>query len=456
MSDVRLSRDKEVLLGFARDASGLELIPEGVARPTSVDEIQELLRQATAERSFVTPAGGQTSTTGASITDKGVILSLRSLAHPIDLDASAGTVRVGAGALVGDVKRACAAAGWLLPLDPTSEEDCTIGGAVACNATGARSLRYGDTRRHVRALTVVLADGAVQEYRRPRLEKNTIGYQFAQDPVDWFIGSEGTLGVVVAVEFGLLPLPVSVTGLAVPFDTESDALAFVVAARRASGVDPRCLEFLDTRALEVVRAHANSGGWEGAAVVYAEECGGEGWSFTPDPWLALAERFCARVDDIGIFETEGALREVRRLRHSVPATMNERGARCRPAGGRKVSTDWAVPFEQLGEVLAFARGVADEHGVEHPVVFGHAGNGHPHQNYIAKDKTELERAERVVEETLKEVLRRGGTVAAEHGLGKIKRKWAGLQLSPLQIEAMRALKRTLDPHGLLAPGNIIP
>ena len=454
MNAPALVTDPGVRHGFARDASGLELIPESVARPADVAETQALLQQATRDRTSVTPAGGQTSTTGASITDRGILLSLRAFTRVLEVDASAGVVRAEAGAIIGDVKRACAAAGKLLPLDPTSEEECTVGGAVACNATGARSLRYGDTRRHVRALDVLLADGTRHRFERPRLEKNTVGYHFAQDPVDWFIGSEGTLGVIVAVEFALAPLPARVTGLAIPFAGEREALAFVAAARERADLAPRCLEYFDARALEIVRAHAGGEGWKGGAVVYTESAGEE--QFAADEWLALTEAHGGMADDILLFEGEQALRDARRLRHSIPATMNERSARRRPHGGRKVSTDWAVPYRELGEVLEFCRRAADRHGVEHPVVFGHAGNGHPHQNWIAADRSELERTEQVVEETLREVLRRRGTVAAEHGLGKIKRRWAGLQLSPLQIDAMRALKRELDPHGLLAPGNIFP
>jgi FAD/FMN-containing dehydrogenase len=317
VTDVGVSRDREILLGFARDASGLELIPESVARPRSIDEVQELLRRATAERSAVTPAGGQTSTTGASITDKGMILSLRSLEAPIDVDARAGTVRAGAGTLVGDVKRACAAQGWLLPLDPTSEDDCTVGGAVACNATGARSLRYGDTRRHVRALEVLLADGTRQRLVRKQWEKNTVGYQFVHDPVDWFVGSEGTLGVIVAAEFALVPLPAVVTGLAFPFASEREALAFVAAAREAPQVAPRCLEYFDARALEIVRAHEGGAGWTGQAMVYTEVESED--EFDPEPWLGFGESAGARMDEITIFDGEAALREARRLRHSISA-----------------------------------------------------------------------------------------------------------------------------------------
>ncbi|HET7043039.1 MAG TPA: FAD-binding oxidoreductase [Gemmatimonadales bacterium] len=456
MSVAGVVTDPAVRQAFARDASGMELVPEAVARPTTVDEVAELLRQASADRRPVTTAGGQTSTTGASITDRGLLLSVRGLDRILELDPAGRFVRAGAGAIVGDVKRACAAAGVYLPLDPTSEDECTVGGAAACNATGARSLKYGDTRRHIRAVEVFLADGSRHTFRRPRLEKNAVGYHFVQDPVDWFIGSEGTLGVLTAVEFALLPDPGQVTGLAVPFDSEHLALRFVAEAREHPTLAPRCLEYFDARALEIVRAHAGGAGWTGSALVYAESSGDLTAEFDEAAWLALAESCSARVDDITLFDGTSALGEARRLRHSIPVTMNERSARARLTGGRKVSTDWAVPYRELGAVLEFTRRVADERDLEHPVVFGHAGNGHPHQNWIAEDPAHLARAEGVVEEVLREVLRRGGTVAAEHGIGKIKSRWVSLQLGPLQLRAMRALKRELDPYGLLAPGNLLP
>jgi FAD/FMN-containing dehydrogenase len=120
-----------------------------------------------------------------------------------------------------------------------------------------------------------------------------------------------------------------------------------------------------------------------------------------------------------------------------------------------VSTDWAVPYRHLARAIAAARSFAEEAGIEQAVTYGHAGNGHPHQNFIARDASELARVERVVEATLREVIALGGTVAAEHGIGKIKRKWLPLQLSPLQVRAMQAVKRELDPSGILAPGNVL-
>jgi len=448
-----INRDDSVRLAYARDVSGLELVPEGVVRPTSPEEVVEVLREAASSGTPVTAAGGQTSTTGASITDRGLLLSLRAMDRVLDVDVAGRTARVQPGVLLGDLKRLVADEGLLFAPDPTSEEDTTVGGAVACNASGARTLRYGATRAHVRALTVALASGEVVEVRRRPLEKNTVGYALAHDPVDWFVGSEGTLGVVLEAELALLPRPEAVLGLAVPFASEAEALAFVVAARDDRTLAPRCLEFFGELAFGIVREAASDPGWaaEARALVYLEDDAEE----PPlDAWLALAEAHGAAAADIRAYGSESELREARRLRHAVPATMNERGGARRAHGGRKVSTDWAVPYRELAGAIDFARRVADEHGVPQAVIYGHAGNGHPHQNFIAHDADELRRIEAVVEETLRHVISLGGTVAAEHGVGKIKRKWVALQLSPLQIGAMRALKRELDPKGILAPGNV--
>ena len=452
-----VTRDEEIRRAYSADASGLVMVPEGVARPASADEVAALLAEASSERMPVTAAGGQTSTTAASISDRGIVMSLRAMQRIIDIDPAARTARVEPGVLVGELKRACAAHDLLLAPDPTSEEECTVGGAVACNASGARSLRYGATRPHVRALRVALADGSLVEVRRTALEKNTVGYAMAHDPVDWFVGSEGTLGVVVEVELGLLPLPEQVVGLAIPFATEPDSLRFVVAARDSTAVHARCIEFFDALALGIAREAEGSRDWAAAAgaFVYVEEVPPPGVDPALDEWLALAERHGALVDDVRVYEGETALRDARRVRHAVPAHMNERGAARRAHGGRKVSTDWAVPYPYLAQAIGRARALADEARVPQAVTYGHAGNGHPHQNFIAHDSGELARIERVVEATLREVIALGGTVAAEHGIGKLKRKWLPLQMSPLQVRAMRAVKQELDPAGILAPGNVL-
>jgi FAD/FMN-containing dehydrogenase len=452
---VSISSDRSVRETYEADASGLHLLPDLVARPESVDDVIELVRKAVSDRISITCAGAQTSTTGASITDTGMLLSLRSMDRISAPDEKARTIKVEPGALVGEIKRTAAAAGLLFAPDPTSEEESTIGGAIACNASGARTFKYGATRRHVHALKVVMASGELLEFRRSDLEKNTVGYAFAHDPIDWFIGSEGTLGIIVEAELSLLPLPRHVIGLAVLFKAEREALNFVIATRESSTVSARCIEYFDERAIEIARGSApGMVPVDARAMVYVEEEISDDLDSTLGRWLQVIETIAADFEPL-VFDGETRLREARKIRHSIPATMNERGNRYRDSGGRKVSTDWAVPYRKLPEAIETARALVKDRGVEEPVIYGHAGNGHPHQNFIARDARELTTIEGVVEETLKRVLALKGTVAAEHGIGKIKRRWLPLQMNPLQISMMTAVKRELDPNGILAPGNIL-
>jgi len=346
--------------------------------------------------------------------------------------------------------------GLLFAPDPTSEEESTIGGAIACNASGARTFKYGATRKHVQRLKVALASGELAEFRRTNLEKNTVGYAFAHDPIDWFIGSEGTLGIIVEAELALLPLPAHVVGLAIFFQTEAGALSFVAETRESRILEPRCIEYFDDQAINIARAAASGGIMPDGAVamVYVEQEIQDDLDSTLGKWGDVIESVASDFEPL-VFDGEARLREARKLRHSVPSTMNERGGRYREAGGRKVSTDWAVPYAKLAEAIRIARALAAERGIDQAVIYGHAGNGHPHQNFIARDTQELSTIEEVIEETLKQVIALGGTVAAEHGIGKIKRKWLPLQMNPLQIAMMTAVKKELDPLGILAPGNIL-
>jgi glycolate oxidase len=455
---VVVTNDLDVRKAHSRDASGLELIPDGVARASSARDVVELIRDCSGTGTPVTAAGSQTSMTGASITDNGVLLSLLPMSRLIDVDTSRRIATVEPGVRIGDLNRDLAETGLMFAPDPTSEQDVTIGGAIACNASGARSLHYGATRAHVAGVRVVHADGSDAWYRRFRPEKNAVGYAAAQDPVDWFVGSEGTLGIVVEAELSLVELPALPVGLAIPFGTMHDALSFVIAARRSQIRSARCLEFFDSEAVDIV-SRSSGRPWprEARALVYLEDDAGDESNLDAvlSTWLERAEAEKGLIADIRVYEGLQPLRDARVMRHSVPATMNERGASYRSTGGRKVSTDWAVPLSRLGDTLEESARAVERHGAPAPVTYGHAGNGHPHQNFIAEDEAMLQRIYSAVEETLRFVIAAGGTVSAEHGLGKLKRQWLGMQMAPRQVAVMRALKTTLDPAGILAPGNIL-
>jgi FAD/FMN-containing dehydrogenase len=455
MAPAALVHERSAREAVARDASGLWRVPDAVARPTDAAEAAEVVRAAARDRVAVTAAGSQTSTTGASVCDRGIVLCTRALDRIIDVDAGTRTARVEPGVLIGDLQRTLATYGLFFAPDPTSDEECTIGGAIACNASGPRTLRYGATRAHVRGLTVVLATGETVELRRPQLEKNTTGYLPVQDPVDWFVGSEGTLGVIVAAELSLLVRPVREIGIAIPFPDESRALAFVVAARESPELVPRCLEYFDAESFSIARTGAREPAWAigASAMVYAEDVTA-GEEPPLDAWLALAVRFGANDGDVRVFEGAAGIREARRLRHAVPATMHERVAPYLAAGGRRVSTDWAVPYRSAAHAVALARRHASDAGIDPGILYGHLGNGHPHQNFVARSPSEVRTIEAVVERTLREVIAMGGTISAEHGIGKLKARWLPLQLLPLQLAMMRTIKVELDPLGILAPGNI--
>jgi FAD/FMN-containing dehydrogenase len=454
---VEVTRDSDIRFAHARDASGLELVPEAVSRPTSAGEVAETVREFASAGMSVTPAGSQTSMTGSSITSEGALMSLTGMSRIIDIDSDRRIARVEPGVRIGDLNRALESYDLLFAPDPTSENDATIGGSIACNASGARTLHYGPTRNHVAGLRVVHADGSIKSYTRDHPEKNCVGYWMVQDPVDWFVGSEGTLGIVVEADLSLVDKPLATTGLAIPFETLDHALGFVVAARDSRTRSARCLELFDDQALTIAGS-ASGRPWPEIvqALIYLEDDAGID-STTDDVlayWLDLAEQNEALSNDIRVFQSASELREARIIRHSVPATMNERGAAFRSKGGRKVSTDWAVPYAKLADALRESAIAIERHGASAPVTYGHAGNGHPHQNFIAEDEGSLERINAAVHETLQRVISMGGTVSAEHGLGKLKRHWMALQLSPSQMGVMRQIKHALDPSGIFSPGNI--
>ncbi len=454
--------DPEVLAAYREDASSLMGAPDGLVRPTDPQEVAAALAHASGRGIPVTTCGLRSSTTGAGLAPRGWTLSTERMVGLVDLDRRNRTAIVQAGTVLRDFKDAVEAEGLFYPPDPTSERECAVGGTVACDASGARTYRYGATHRWVRGVEVALTDGTVTWMRRPRIDKDAAGYAALRDPVQLFCGSEGTLGVVTKVEVDLLPLPEAyLAGLAF-FGDVQQALAFVGAAReqdrRGGGVRPRCLELLDGLALQIMGAQ-DSGvvmpAAAGAAVFFEEEHahGAEGpvmeaW------WTLLSMASGALPDDTVIASNRAEQEELRRLRHAVPATLNDEGRAFHAAGGRKISTDWAVPFAQLAPFMADCDRWLLEAGIGRVARYGHVGNGHPHYNLIVQDAAEAARAAAVVERMCQQACRLGGTVTAEHGVGKVKTGYLKYRFSPLQLATMKAVKRVFDPTGILAPGNI--
>lgn len=463
----RVTTDPDVRAAYATDASGLTAVPREVARPDSESELADLLRICHDKTIGVTPQGLRSSTTGASVpyglpveSNDGVALSLERMNNVLLIDPDRRIAIVEPGIVTADFKAQVRAAGLFYPPDPTSEEECTLGGNIACNASGSRSYQYGTTRDYVRALRVVLADGQVVEPRRIETNKNAAGYYGFQNPVDLWIGSEGTLGVVTQIEVGLLAGEPDFYGAMVFFSTWQQAIAFVLAAdqaRREDRLAPRCLEFFGRSALsllQVIETPLSVPKDAGAAIFFEEEIEPGQAAVRLEAWEPLITKHGGKLDTTLVAQSTAEKKELRRLRHMIPTEMNERGQRATGKGGRRVSTDFAVPLRQLPNLMERCFRLMDERFDGFTVAYGHVGNGHPHFNLLAEDRDALVRAEETVQEMVRGALSMGGTLSAEHGIGKVKVPFFEALYPRWIRDSMRVVKETLDPRRILAPGNL--
>jgi FAD/FMN-containing dehydrogenase len=424
------------------DASGYAGRADQVFTPRSEEEIAAILSRASSEGVPVTVMGALTGLAGGAVPKSGWAISMAQFRK---LEVFPRNARVGTGVLLREVQAAAAASGQFYAPDPT-ENTSSIGGNIGANASGSRSFRYGATRRHIQAVRVVHMDGRIIEYRRgekvdfevpriplPRTRKHSAGYRLepGMDFVDLFIGSEGTLGVVTEAELQLLPAPGEILGGVVFFPSEEAALDAVDRWRPAPGL--RMLEFLDSRSIQLMEQPY------GAALLLELE--GE-----------------AELDMSGALENESwfgssaADRErFRQFRHRLPERIHER---LRRGGFMVLATDYAVPLERNRDILAVYRRVLTQNFGDKFVMFGHIGDAHVHTEVLPETQQEWKRATEIAVDLAKEVVAMGGTVGAEHGLGKRKAHLLSLQYNPAEIEAMRSVKRRFDPQQLLGQGNL--
>lgn len=440
---------------YLTDASGFKGFADEVVVPSSEAEVLTFLRTASNERTPVTLAGAGSGLTGARVPQGGQVLSLETFRR---LELHEGFARVGTAISLREIRDAAAPTGQFFAPDPT-EIAASIGGAIATNASGSRSFRYGSTRRHIRALRVALMDGSVHEYRRgdkvdfpvpmipaPGTKKNTAGYQLqpGMDWIDLFCGAEGTLGVILEAEIALLPIPKELFAGVIFLPSDEHALAAVDAWRECPEL--RMLEYVDRNSLRLLSGRYPEIPREASAalLIEAENADLEAWE--------------ARLVDAGAlveaswFATEPRDRErFRKFRHSLPELVLETVVR---RGFLKMGTDYAVPIERNREMLTFYRQRLDERLPDRFVIYGHIGEAHVHVNMLPGTTAEAETSGELLDEFAKQAVLLGGTISAEHGIGKRKAKLLPLQYSPEQIQAMKDVKLHLDPHWLLGRGTI--
>ena len=452
----------EVRPEYLEDASGFRGHAERLLVPESEAEVLEGLRSASERGNGVTIAGAGTGLTGGRVPQGGWVLSLEKLNR---IEIREGTATAGAGALLKDLETAAARSGQFYAPDPT-EMSAAVGGTIATNASGSRSFRYGDTRRHVLALRVALMDGRLLSVRRgepidfdvpalpaPETTKHSAGFRLApgMDWVDLFAGSEGTLGVILEAELGLLPLPEELFTGVVFFPSDEQVLDAVDGWREIAGL--RMIEYLDRASLDLLRRqYPEIPRAAGGAILFEQELDGAGEEEI-DRWEGRLGGAGAILEGSWFAASEQDRERFRRFRHALPETVNDL---VRRNGFMKLGSDYAVPVSRNREMLAFYRTRLEADFAGRHVVFGHIGDAHVHVNILPQSGEEFDRGRELMFEFARQAVALGGTVGAEHGLGKRKAALLALQYSPAEIEAMKQVKRRLDPQWLLGRGNLFP
>jgi len=463
--------------------------------PETREEIAEIIADANERGIAVTVSGARTGTVGGAIPFGGYVISLERFKKiEVSKNADGGKVVVGAGVLLTGVQKAVDAERLFYPPDPT-EWSCQIGGTVATNASGARSFKYGSTRDFVERLEIVLADGEIlnlkrgehfsengfieiptasgkflkaklPSYEQPNVRKNTSGYFSGErvDAIDLFIGSEGTLGIVTEIELRVLPKPKGFLSGIVFFENERDLLELVSEARSesfgsrgkhgdesAAGIDATVLEYFDGNALEFIREKFPETPEKMAgAIFFEQETTEENEDELFEKWNTLLEKHNAIIEQSWFAINEQDLEKMREFRHALPVSVNERIVKYKQ---KKVGTDMAVPDDKFESFLKFYKNKLDESGLD-SVIFGHIGDNHLHANMIPKTEEEATRARHLYGRFIAQAIMLGGTVSAEHGIGKLKSKYLYVMYGERYLNEMAELKKAFDRKGILGRGNM--
>jgi FAD/FMN-containing dehydrogenase len=409
-----------------------------VVRPAGAKDVVAVLAACREHGAAIVPQGGNTGMVGGGVPRGGeVVLSLGRLRELGEVDRATGQVTVGAGVTLAALQAHARTAGLDAGVDFGGRDSATVGGMVATNAGGIQAMRHGTVRARVAGLQAVLADGGIVD-RRAGLLKDNAGY----DLPALIVGSEGTLGVVTSVRWRLVALLTARVAALIALPSVS-AVAELLARVRPELPSLHAAELMTDEGMRLVLDHlgASSPLARDAPAYLLLECAGR-----VDPTDELVTALdAAGVQDAVLADESGELERLWRLREGLIEALN--------AAGIPHKMDVGVP---LGELARFAEQVAPAvHRVapgSRTIVFGHLGDGNVHVNVLGPDPED----HAVDEAVLRLAAACGGTISAEHGVGVAKTRWLSLTRSADELRAMRAIKRALDPEGILNPGAVLP
>ncbi|WP_172384419.1 FAD-binding oxidoreductase [Streptomyces sp. MNP-20] len=435
--------DPDVTSSYAHDMASFCAAgsPAAVVLPRTVEQVQHVMRTATELRVPVVPQGARTGLSGgANASDGCVVLSLVKMDRILEINPVDRVAVVEPGVVNAALSRAVAAHGLAYPPDPSSWETCTIGGNIGTASGGLCCVKYGVTAEYVLGLDVVLADGRLLRTGR-RTAKGVAGYDLTR----LFVGSEGSLGIVVRAILALKPQPPRQLVLAAEFGSAAAACDAVCRIMEGGHV-PSLLELMDRTTIRAVNSLAHMGLPESTEALLLAAFD------TPDPAadLAAVGALCEAAGATQVVPAEDAaeselLLQARRLSLTALEAVK----------GTTMIDDVCVPRSRLGEMLDGVERVADKYALTIGVC-AHAGDGntHPTVCFDAADPDESRRARESFDEIMALGLELGGTITGEHGVGVLKKEWLARELGPVGVEMQRAVKAAFDPHHLLNPGKL--
>jgi FAD/FMN-containing dehydrogenase len=427
-----------------------------VLRPRSVDEVVNILAICNREEVAVVPLGGNTSYCGGATPDETgsqIVVSMQRLNRVRHIDADNYSMIVEVGCTLAGAQAAAREANRLFPLSLGSEGTAQIGGNLSTNAGGTAVLRYGMMRDLVLGLEVVLADGRVLSALKS-LRKDNTGY----DVKSLFIGAEGTLGLITAASLKLFPLAADTATALVGIDSPSRALELLNRLRNAAGEQISSFELMPRIAVEMTVKHV-------PGVANPLEFN--------TPWYVLVELGSANANQnlTSLLTSEledaaaaGTVRDAMlaasiaqsqamwKLRESVPEAQRRHGA--------SIKHDVSVPVSAIPTLIEKGTALANALAPEGDVVsYGHAGDGNLHFNVSQKPGADLElfvsRTHPLEHAMFDLVESLGGSISAEHGIGRLKAEEFARRADPVELSVMHVLKRALDPKGILNPGKVL-
>lgn len=443
VSHGHLITDEDAMAEYASDATKLEFMPDAVVFPGNTDEISRILRLATKMGFPVVPRGaGSGMSGGALAVNGGLVMAMSRLDRILTIDQENLIAKVEPGVITADLQEAVEKVELFYPPDPASLNISTIGGNVAECAGGLRAVKYGVTRDYVLGLTVVIPTGEIINTGVETM-KGVAGY----DVTRLLIGSEGTLAVIAGITLRLVPRPSARKTMAALFPDILSAVNTVVSIIK-NKIVPTILEFMDRLCLDCVREEMGLSIPRGAGAMLLIEVDGDELLVEKD--AQSIREVCGRGGALK-FEAAAGAKEADRLweaRRNVSPSLYK----LRP---HKINEDVVVPRSRLAELAAYLDELGEKHGL--PIAaFGHAGDGNIHVNIMfdKENPREEENAGILIQALFRKVIRMGGTITGEHGIGITKAPYLGLEISQAGLQLMSRIKTAFDPKGILNPGKI--